>query len=420
MKIRRQNLAIAISLILSGAWICLPVNLMYLRNHYFSEQASVPLILLFLISEIYRGFSKDKSLLLRYLYNIFLFLLIFLGTITDYCFMSVVFVAWLVRVYSETRKSENKLRTAINASLRYVVPVMAGITFFLWQIGSVPNHWEILKNRIEVRSYGKYSFEGYIGDASLISMAIAKMRTAYGTLGCLFFICSLILIATYFRNHYSREKIKDERVDNLLYFSIIIYLSPLLNILVFFNYTAVHYHAFIKITLPYIFAVFSLSFIISETRHRKKIMNMPLLLLLVLLFSSTVLYVNIKRSFDWYHFRLKTKNITEIALLVRENHSFNDVFVSFTDSIGANPPAQYVIAEKRIYLIENENDIRKKFPKLNKDARLMFVIDNDDSFKSPEIIEAERRVVERAEIRCSSKHFDIFELKKSSFNCPSK
>ncbi|MDR1783666.1 MAG: hypothetical protein LBR13_05335 [Dysgonamonadaceae bacterium] len=410
LRIGEKNTVIAISLILSAAWAIMPVNLMFLRNHYFSEQASVPLMLMFLVTEIYGDSIKRKSKTLRNLYQIFLFLLIFMGTITDYCFLSLVFVAWLVRIYSEAKKADNKLKAVVDTSWLYVLPVIAGLAFFLWQISGVPNHWEILKNRWEVRTYGHSSFEGDIGKVNLFELADMKFRTCHGTIGSIFFLLAVLFIVIYYFKYVFRKSVHDERIDNLMKFSIIIFVSPLLHALVFFNYTAVHYHTMLKFALPFVFAILTTSFLISEIRRLKTVFGISEILFFVIIFSLQVIYIDFNRSRDWFHFRFKTSNATEIALLVRDNHSFNDVFASFTDSIGANPPTQLVVAGKRVYMIDNETDIQKKFPHLNPAATINYIIDKDDSFKTPEIIAKEQNIVKRAKIRCSSRHFNIYEL----------
>jgi hypothetical protein len=96
--------------------------------------------------------------------------------------------------------------------------------------------------------------------------------------------------------------------------------------------------------------------------------------------------------------------------LIHANYNFNDVYFSFTESINANPPQFLAISKKRIYKIKDISDIYWKFPNLNQNARILLIINKDNSLKPVHILEIESETIEGAELLFSSEHYAVYSL----------
>jgi hypothetical protein len=91
--------------------------------------------------------------------------------------------------------------------------------------------------------------------------------------------------------------------------------------------------------------------------------------------------------------------------LIRANYNFNDVYISFTESIKANPPQNLAISKKLIYKIDDILEIYQKFPKLMSDARILLVVDTK---KPSHILEKEKNAIRNADLLFSSDRYSVY------------
>ena len=125
---------------LAIAWMCIPGNLYFSRNVYFSDQAVITLALVFFILEINAGFFKDGGKLRCLLFHIAKTLIALAGVLTEYYFLGILLVCWLLQIpppLSSCGSFIKRLRSFLLRSIAYVLPVTAGVGFFAWQVFEV-------------------------------------------------------------------------------------------------------------------------------------------------------------------------------------------------------------------------------------------------------------------------------------------
>ena len=60
---------------------------------------------------------------------------------------------------------------------------------------------------------------------------------------------------------------------------------------------------------------------------------------------------------------------------MRDNTSYEHVCFSFSYSLPTNPPQELAVSRKKVYKIDNINELNTMFPNLNQQAIKIFVID---------------------------------------------
>jgi hypothetical protein len=100
----------------------------------------------------------------------------------------------------------------------------------------------------------------------------------------------------------------------------------------------------------------------------------------------------------------------EREYLIRAHYNFNDVYFSFTEAINSNPAWFLVISKKLVYKISDVSEIPRKFPNLNPNARILLMINKDDSQKSADVLENEKNTVRDASLLFSSEHYEVWSI----------
>jgi hypothetical protein len=182
-----------------------------------------------------------------------------------------------------------------------------------------------------------------------------------------------------------------------------VYVPPVLQVLVLQNHSAIHEFSMLKFALPVTLSILVIAVLSLELKGmadanfmipiensgiRQKIT--------VSVFYSCIIAVSIVLSVfpgadrNFIASRIGTPVSYERENLIRANYHFNDVWFSFTESISANPPQFLAISNKPVYQIEDISGIRRKFPNLNPNARLLLLVNRDDSGKTADALENER------------------------------
>ena len=105
--------------------------------------------------------------------------------------------------------------------------------------------------------------------------------------------------------------------------------------------------------------------------------------------------------------RLESVNY-ELARAIRQHSRFEDVYFSHTYSIAGNPPMLLSISKKPVYKIEDIGGISQRFPRLKREARILLVVQKDDSQKSPGELLAEKAALKEASECFSSDNFAVY------------
>jgi hypothetical protein len=409
-------MAIIASIVFALSWMCIPVNLYYLRNVYFADQCIISVVLFFILLEIYKEYFSVKHLL-KYFYTGLKFIVSLYGVLTDYYFLFVLFVSWLVTIIPLIKSKEN-FKKIVLASLVYVLPVLLGLGAFFIQIIQVPNYSNIILNKMKYRISGNVDWE-----KSKIIGIIRNFLASYSfgwILIMLLVICIVVRI---------KHKSFLEKYSSLLNIMMIIYIPPVFQILVLQNHSVVHEFSMLKFALPImlvivILTVFMLdlkkisdaSIIIHiENDDDMRKLKIPFLYLIIIV-SSVFFSCVLNADKNYYLSRIGTKESYERENLIRSNYDFSDVYFSFTESIMANPPQYLAISQKLIYKVDSIHKILEKFPNLKPEARILLILNKDDSGKSWQIIWNERNALKKAHLLFSSENYAVYQLDKQNLD----
>jgi hypothetical protein len=420
LKLKHIKWSAVTAAMLSFAWMLLPINLYYMRNVYFSDQCIITVVLFYILLEIYDGCFKKKSFPVKLLYFSLKFLVSLYGVLTDYYFLFVLFIAWLNKIVPMFRLRE-KICDIIAASLIYILPVFAGLSLFIFQISFVPEFETIIMEKIKFRTFTKY---GEDDNLILILKLFVNNYTIVGSLLVLSFIVTLIYTA--FLRTKNKHTVEAIIPSSLKKATLLIYIPPCLQILCLQNHSG-HEFSMMKLALPFIFTIF---LIIVAGLHKIDGKNMHLLvnyennnkcssvripvLYSAMIFFSIVFVVIINlwliSNNKYYTDRIGLPEDFEVEHLIRDNYRYDDVYFSFAYAIKIWPPQNLSISNKLIYKIDEASDINKLFPHLAKNARLLFVVSNDDHDKSNEIIEKEKHLINNLMPVFKSKNYTVYDI----------
>jgi len=414
LRLSRYNMAIISSIVLSLSWMCLPINLYYLRNVYFADQCIITVVLFFILLEIYdEYFSKEP--LLKYLYLGFKFILSMYGVLTDWYFLFVLFVSWLVKIVPLI-KSRDNFKKFVFTSFVYVLSVLLGLGLFYVQIMRVPNYNSVILSKMINRIYAGNDWHGN----KLLAIR-NNFIDNYSFWGLLLVI---LLVYIFIKTIISKSSFGKNK--ELFSISAIIYLPPALQVLVLQQHSAVHEFSMLKFALPVIFAIVMLNVyifrikkmtnatIVIQIENDSELRNIKVQLLYLIIIVSSILFSGILNINKYnYPSRISIPVSYERENLIRSNYSFSDVYFSFTESIDANPPQYLAISKKLIYKIDSVPEIYEKFPNLKPDARILLMVKKGDLDKSQQTIENEQNIIKTAHVLFSSENYDVYEIDRN-------
>jgi len=416
LRLSRRNMAIITSVVLSLSWMCLPINLYYLRNVYFSDQCIITVVLFFILLEIYdKYFSKKKFG--KCLYLGLKFIISLYGVLTDWYFLFVLFISWLVKIVPLI-KSRDNFKKIVFASFVYVLPVLLGIGLFFLQIIQVPNYNSIILNNMKARIYSGADWHG----GNKLQAITKTFINNYSFFGILLIVLLIASIS-------SKSKSFFEKYKELFGILAIIYLPPGFQVLVLQQHSAVHEFSLLKFALPVIFTILVLFIFIfdlkktsganflvrmvqikNEGNLQKIKIPVPYLLIFTISVSSILFTGMLNRNKSYYYWRMGGSVSYERENLIRSNYSFSDVYFSFTESINANPPQYLAVSKKIIYKIGFIPEIFGKFQNLKPDARILLMVNKNNFKKSKQTIENEQNIIKTAHILFSSINYDVYEI----------
>jgi hypothetical protein len=418
LRLKDRKMAAFVSIIFTLCWMCIPINLYYLRNAYFADQCVISVVMAFILLEIYDDYFSEKSTkpLLRFTYTSLKFLVSLFGVLTDYYFLFVLFVSWLVKIIPLFRVKD-PVKNIIRSSFVYVLPVLSGIGLFLLQLTTVPDFKNIIINKM---MYRMFSNDDWRGGIKIIAIAKGFALTYSWVLVFIAMFASLFIFIflkqrnnrTFIVNHHS-----------LFGFMIILYVPPVLQVLVLQQHSAIHEFSLLKFAFPVLFSVVLLVFFVfhlkgafhacfllrienGDSLHKIKISVFFSLITVALVLLSALLNADP----DYYQSRMGKPVSYERENLIRANYEFNDVYFSFTESIDANPPQYLAISKKLVYKIDRLADINGRFPNLSNAARILLMVHKDDSLKPAHILETERDALKDASLLFSSDHYGVYGI----------
>ena len=410
---------IILAAFLAVFWMLLPANQYYLINSYFADQAVIMYVMAFVLLWYIRhivsdyknscSHSVDRSCcgadgmlcgrengkagkgikIVRIVLRVLETAVIFLGTFTDYYFWILIFIAFIFEMAADIINKKS-FRVILTDALFYVIPVIAALAAYLWQLSYVDNWQEKLLATFlfrtgatdEVTAVGgmlKWNFCHAFADESL------NLIVYYLVYMALIAVLAVILLI-------KRKSIKICFTDSSFAIVFIMIIGMWCQLALLSEHSAIHTFSMIKFGWLYVVNLLlpallldkilpekSCSIAITET---KSIRRNVVVIAVSVIFTMTVL--NFPESIKKYY-NSKYEHVTyPISDAIRENTDYNDVCFSYTVEYSWTPPHEVAVSGKCVYKISSAEELDTMFPELDENAGKILVIDKAAEFDEHE------------------------------------
>lgn len=376
-----EPVKILLSVATAVLWMTIPVNNWFLSNIYWTDLAVFLWILAFLFLECITDTTVTGGKL-NVVPAVLKGLVIFAGVLTEYYFWIVVFCAFVINLLNVAINSkENRLKKCITGSLQYVIPVIAGIGIYVWQMSYTRDWLQQLEETFLHRTGAQNNEAG----AEMFIKNFCEAITCGSQKRALGFIIIELMVAVIA----VVKLFKDKRVKSLLgnktaAVVFIMVLTPILQIFAFSNHSAIHQYAMTKIGINIVGCII-LAYISRELFSKKAVQIGYCLIVL----AGMLLVLGYPGQVRNYYYEKNSEPDYTIDRIIAANTDYNDVCFSYTYSVSNNPPMDICVSEKAVYLIENTEDMYCMFPGLADSAERILVVDKQ-GLGSNDYIEREK------------------------------
>lgn len=402
--IKSRWIHIGVPIITSIFWILLPANTYYLNNVLYADQVVLFPVFLFTLLELLSLFySKNKKIFLEFLKA----LIVFSGALIEYYFWIVVFIAFVSRMIQLIVLREDKKKITFY-SLTYIIPICSSVLVYYRQLSYSENWSSKLISKFFERTIGGVQADyknRFFVILKNIQLSLSSSEISF------FILIAIILIALTigFRFALRNRLISKLFSSTNFIICLTIFIPPIIQLLVFNQHSAIHEFSILKIGFPFVFLIPTISYLIykvffrsssnlqtqnhNQGINKKKRLENPefqiIFIAILLIFSFLTDLLNNRTVY--YYQRIGDRDY-KLENVIREKMKYEDVCFSFTYKIDANPPMHLAVAGKRVYKIENLNEIGEIFPNLNKAANKILIIDKT-VMKDNETMEKEKEAI---------------------------
>ncbi len=398
---KREWEKVAVSLSLAIMWISIPGNVWFMANVYFADQCVILWVMLFLFIEYLSGVVKGSRN--RVFLKTVNLLIIYTGFLIDYYFWVVIFVAFVIQFISNYL-SYGSFSKRVKESLWYICPVVFSIVSFIWQMSFTDNWMGILKEKFFQRT-------GMTGEYTIIYGLIRAFYTCFVRTGIDFwdmirFVCmgvwfsfllGMIVYCIW------KNKLKPYLRDKNICIIAIGIISPIFQILLLRNHSAVHQFSMLKIgwvivvsvlVLPLIFGVvFKVDY--RKYFHIGKIKVSGFMMGYAISYITMILLLGMPFSiYSVYDFCYEEESYP-LEEILYEVTDYEHVCFSFSYEIPVNPPQALSVSEKRVYKVDSLDEVESYFPNLNSAAKKLLIIDKNNKEINPKQLAVQEKLMER-------------------------
>ena len=355
-----------------------PYNIRFYPYSFFMNN-TIPIIFIYYIFlEILRqNVNSSKK---TYFINVVQALIIFYGVFTDWFFISIVFITWLVRLKQGTLGQ--KRLEIIRSSFLFILPVLITLIIYLTHLYFIDGFQHII-NKFLIRT----GVDGKV----LTEKSLLKFFTEPHAILIYFYSFFIIVLIAWGILSLKKTTNNDQknRIKKILYFSALISFPPILNTILLFQHTFQHQFSPLKFlpaiaTLP--FVIFPLLVIITIPRLQKiKLLKFPFLSYFLVSFVFLLYFAVVKITKKQIEQKWKNSNsITEKkeGIFIKENTTYSDVVFSTifhirktSNSINfkkihkknKKTYASIVHSRKNVYQIASLKEIRQKVNHIKQD-----------------------------------------------------
>jgi hypothetical protein len=369
-----------VPVVLAVIWALLPFNYYYLRNVFFSDQAVLLVALLFFINEFLLITADGRKQARKH--HWFSFLLVFAGVFTDYYFIPVVMISFLLRsviLFQESKGAAGMLARILAMGKR-TADLFAGtvlaLLLFLQQISAVPEGYKMLREKFFERTAVSADNAAVSFDlkAGLLFLA-AHFREAFGSV----FTCLLPLFVILTMWLFARYR-RDKKRRTLLYIFLLVSCSAILHTALLMNHSVIHKFSMLKYGFVFTQLVFT-SYCWIQLQPRL-LTGVPLVLKKGLLVIAFVYMVKISylqaKPFYLSNTGQNSLQYPVLDAYLQKNASYNQVVFSPDIQVDPNPPFDISITRKRVYKVDSLQEVITR-PLPDKAAILLLISDSTAS-----------------------------------------
>lgn len=408
---------IFISVISAVLWTLLPVCMYYLTNIYFADQCVILWTMGLTLIEYAIRTSKGNNNWLKFARAI----VIYSGILIDYYFWILAFLFFaveFVNVFLANKKGERKNKI-LDVLFWFGIPaVLAVLTYYL-QLSRTDGWFGYMMDKYGIRVEGKdYTIDRILG------MIGTNFEQAFslgnGTIGYLVVLivasCVGGVVLAIKRKNISGF-IRNPGVS-IVSANVI---AIVLQIFLFKQHSAIHEFSMIKVgwfvaLLPLILALqCSPVFGMIRNNELNKNENSKMLLLFSGCYLLIFFAVGLPISMNNYRMVRKGESNYKFERVILENTNYEDVVFSYSEEILANPPQSLAISKKRVYKIDEVNDIVNTMPQLENANALLFV--RKDTVFDKETKDELECLKEQSSVRIETDWYYLRELNNNYIKC---
>ncbi len=425
---------VVIGFMTGAIWILMPVNVWYLSNVYFADQCVILWVMLFLpieymirvkekggwingedIQALSRAENRKRLRDGRAPFALYVlrFIIIYTGMLIDYYFWLLVFMAFFTEFIGDLLNKRG-LGRAVSRSMGYVIPVLAALLTFRWQVSGVENWRKLLYDRFVFRTTddiaGLEEVRGFFRSTFTADSEEMMQWMIYYNLAI------LVLGIVYLLFHRGPGRLFKSSQCSIL---VTAFGAIVFHVLLLKQHSGVHEFSQIKVSwwiamMPVVSAILVLKILAPERRKTGASRNPTLswLMLLFMLTFSATLYITQIPSVDraYYQFRNQQESYP-IEEAIRDYTGYRDVCFSFTYEIPQTPPQKLAVAGKKVYHIDNLDEISDMFPDLWMDnGRLLMVMEKSTDELTPEQNEVLYAIFDPEAVVVENSSCTIFEI----------
>jgi hypothetical protein len=369
-------------------YLMLPSPLYWHQNVFFSDQAVMLYVALFVALEvtIYHGSGRTRKKWLNPAQQ----LLMFMGVLTDWFFIPLVVIVWLKRlVFGQLGNDRGR---AMVETLRFVLPALLALGLFAIQLliqGA--NLWRLYIARGGFLEDDPYA-ERFVG-----LFWRGHMQYAYGWEAIVALWFALITVATAWL-YYGIKRIHRRRVDDavshIMAVAGMLILPCFLHAYLLRNHSAVHDFSTLKfaaslavpvfVLLPVaailfirrvLFDLGSRIDVLSRLAVQRRFQGLLPVLMSIFLVWFAAGYVNSRHHLYRTYFPEPSSEMVRIGEFINRHTSYRDVVFSDTYEVMENPPQRLAYTDKLVYKVESLDDILRRLEKISSaDYRIAFFL----------------------------------------------
>lgn len=384
-----KSKAFLISCFVSPIILFSPGPFYFFQNTYFSQEAVILPYCLIILFEIFKYYQITKKIKIL---NIIESIIIFYALYTDWLAIFIVFVLFLNNLFYK----KQKIKDFFIKNTHLIIPLVLFTSLFIYQTLSLSG-FEILKERFFLRiglNQGKFYatnfFHQFWGYHSLLAFGLVDLILLLLVIVIFGFIISYSIFR---KNDFCHHK------KSLFFLICLILLPNILEIYTFKNHSFVHNFSSLKLIIPISLSIpLILSFIKTWLKtdlfnslvlkglyfsfYKKNIpIKFSLFFIPIIIFCIFI----IKSPQKFKYFPIPNYLFNDISIFVNKNTGYNDVVFSPNFRIPTLPPQRLSLSLKRVYFIEDVNQINKKVNETNNQDVIINLLVIGNNYKDKNI-----------------------------------